>query len=622
MQRHVAVDGGHDTRLELEIVDAITVVIAGVEDRLAGGRWVGRGAQRGHHALSGAPIAFDGVSVVARLTDLLEAVAAAVLLEDSRAPRCDITLRGRAELDRLAERVIGQVNHAVRVLVAHIDRAGHVIILSGRLTEDAAGLYVAALQPVAPGAIVAHDRITGNALPSCANVAYRAGVFVVTRELVGREDAAVLGVAHVGRARIPIGARELLAAQARTLRAVVADGARVTVLAQRLVVVLVEAAGGRVTAVVSTRARVVAVQRGVRNALPLGAMVTERAGVAVAAWAVVRRVLTEPPGCTRVLGTGVLVVTGLFDPSGAYAGDAHVAHSAGVIVRAGALDRFMFAPPARKAGVERTNVAIIAGERAASHAAPLGALISERAGVVVVAGALIGRKGAASQRITSVVSAWISVITGERDGPRLTRSLSALIAHSAQIPIITWRRVRSALAAIARIARVVGTRVSIVTWEDPPGHASAPLALVIDGAAVLVITRRFVGEEHAADAHDTGVVRARVPVVTGQARRATNAGRVLAVISERARVTVVARLLVRSAHAARRGLTQVGRTGVLVVTVDRRAGQAGALRATVAGRAGVVVVAGAAHGDKEASGHLVAAVLSARVAVVTQQGRA
>jgi hypothetical protein len=190
----------------------------------------------------------------------------------------------------------------------------------------------------------------------------------------------------------------------------------------------VSAAGLRDTAVARAGVLVVAVKGAIGYALATFAVVTQGAGVAVAAGAGARSVVTDALRSAEVGGAGVLVIAdlsgaGLTGPCGA-----RVSHSAGIAVRAGALDGLMLTAPAWKAEVEGTGVAIVAGEGPVTDAAAQGAMVAGGAEVLVVTWPVVGREHATRQRVASVVSAQIAIVTDQGSGPGFAGAIVAMIA--------------------------------------------------------------------------------------------------------------------------------------------------------------------------------------------------
>ena len=143
---------------------------------------------------------------------------------------------------------------------------------------------------------------------------------------------------------------------------------------------------------------------------------------------------------------------------------------------------------------------------------------------------------------------------------------------------------------------------AVVTVENAPGTALTALAMVIDGAGVVVRAVSTVGLVDAAEVGVAEVFGAGVAVVAAK-RIATGALPSGAEVFGSADVTVVARGCVGQVDTARFGFAAVVGARVAVVTVRGDAASASPLLAALADGAGGAIVAGEARvGRDDAAG--------------------
>tara|TARA_B100000029_G_scaffold385058_1_gene380669 strand:+ start:369 stop:896 length:528 start_codon:yes stop_codon:yes gene_type:complete len=172
------------------------------------------------------------------------------------------------------------------------------------------------------------------------------------------------------------------------------------------------------------------------------------------------------------------------------------------------------------------------------------------------------------------------------------------------------------LAAFGRITTVIGAGVSVVTGEISGAYADALDTLVTAGTGVLIVTRCRVGRVHAALDGITGIVGTGVLVVAVQCSRADTGG-VLTMIKGCAGVPVRAGVVIGLVFTAGDWITTVGCTGVSVVTVveDRR-WCTDPFRTDVSKCAGVPIVTGIGVEFVEAANQGLAPIGGAGVVVV------
>ena len=115
-------------------------------------------------------------------------------------------------------------------------------------------------------------------------------------------------------------------------------------------------------------------------------------------------------------------------------------------------------------------------------------------------------------QIAPVISADVPVITFQQIAPD-AHSSHAEIRHSTGISIVTINFVVLMDTAHACVARVVGTDVAVITFEEALADTLPILADVCNGAGVPIIAGLGIRSALAADDRVTGIVCAVVAVV-------------------------------------------------------------------------------------------------------------
>jgi len=366
--------------------------------------------------------------------------------------------------------------------------------------------------------IVAVRRRATHTRPAAAGVVGGAGVAVIARGRVVGAYAAAGGVAAVVGADVAVVAVRGRAAHACPAAARVAGGAGVVVVA-RSIVVGVHAAGGGVAAVVGAEVAIVAVGRRAAHARPTAARVAGRTGVAVITRGGVVGVHAAGGGVAAVVGTDIAIVAVRRRAAHARPAAARVVSGTGVAVIARGRIVRVHAAGGGVAAVVGTDVAIVAGRRRAAHARPAAASVVGGAGITVVARDVVVDVHATSLRIANVVGTDIAVVTVGRRAPD-TRPIGAGVAGGAGVAVAARGRIVGVRAASGRVTVVVGADVAIVAVRRQAAHARPPTAGVVGGAGVAVVARGGIVDVHTATLRITGIVGARVAVVT-VATRAT-----------------------------------------------------------------------------------------------------
>jgi len=233
--------------------------------------------------------------------------------------------------------------------------------------------------------------------------------------------------------------------------------------------------------------------------------------------------------------------------------------------------------------------------------------------ILVVAGRDVRNVEAPHLRVTVVVGTRVVVVAvSGRTGVAVP--LQAVVILGAEAAVGARLAVVGVEAAAVRVAGVGGAGVAVVAVQGGEGDAPSILAVVADGAGVVVGAFSRIGDVHALLGLMAVVIGAGVVVIAvahcSRVALALEAG-----IAERARVLVGARLFVVRVYATGDGVAGVGGAGVTVAAGQRRA-HAGALHAHVPIGACVGVVAGSLYQVcEEAAGARDALVGGAGVAI-------
>ena len=379
-----------------------------------------------------------------------------------------------------------------------------------------------------------------------------------------------------------------------------------------------------VAAVDGARALVIADLAGASDALAVLADVRAGAGIAVRALRGVGRVRTPLHLVAGVVGAGVAVVA-VDLLAGADLVLADIPRGAGASVRAGCGVREEHASALRVAAVVGARVLVVADRVQALRALEIlaglgGALVAVIAGRAFVRGHALAGRGVV---VAGLVGARVVVVTVD-ELPLLAgghvlavRDAAAAVLRGA----VLGRPERVALVVRARVAVVLAVLVLLALVRDLAGSLLG--AATVDGRGALLVGGALLAV--AADVVRLAFPRLAVATVRG-ARVAIIAdlldrpGGALAIL---ANVVGVAGIVVRAGDAVRQRdatlilVAGLGGADVAVILADGRR-TTGALPAVadVVDGARVVVVAGQLVGDVDTAGLGVAAVSGARVRVV------
>jgi hypothetical protein len=188
-----------------------------------------------------------------------------------------------------------------------------------------------------------------------------------------------------------------------------------------------------------------------------------------------------------------------------------------VAVGAGPIGGYRLTAQAGVAVVGGARVLVIAQEHHLDLAATRLAVITKGTGVLVIALGLIGHMGAVSLLAASVIGARVVVIAGLLRAAHAL-GVDALVLNRAGVPIGAGAIGGLVGAAAVYEAGVGGAGVLVVAGEQAISHALSLHAAVSGRALVAVVTLSVVGHEQAAELGIARVVRAGVLVIADQGR--------------------------------------------------------------------------------------------------------
>ena len=293
------------------------------------------------------------------------------------------------------------------------------------------------------------------------------------------------------------------------------------------------------------------------------ACVAARAGIAVIADAADIGMLATLDCVTGICGADVVVIARRDARRQAEAALALVAQGALVSIVASGRDYSKNAAFLAVAAVGRAGIAVGADLGTARVAEPGLAEVAVRARIAVVAGQHIVGGLATLDCVAEIARAGIAVIAGLGASGHAPAALAA-VEHRAHVAIATNPSVGSMLAALLRVAAVVGAGVAVVAADQLAGLALAARAHVAQGADAAVVTRCGVGRRRAADGWVATICCARVFIVA-HADFARLASAACADVAGRTGIAVIAAGLVGRLHTTLYGVTGIGCARVAVV---------------------------------------------------------
>lgn len=291
--------------------------------------------------------------------------------------------------------------------------------------------------------------------------------------IVGRAELAVVAwtavevvlatqgwMARIGRAIVAVITNHRRTTHARSSHTRVTRGADTAVIAW-IGVVHVDAAGERVARVVRARVIVAAIQRDRSDATAVGACLVNGACIGVIARNGVVYVLTTRNRIARIGRTDIVVTAIRSGTTVARSAAARVVRRARVSIVARTAIVHMLTTRTRIAGVVGTRIQIIAIRRRTAHAHATGTGIVRRACTAVTARVAVIDVYATLHHVARIGRADVSIVTIQRS-PTIAGSTAASIVGRAFIAVIARIGVVHIDATRLRIARIVGTQVSII----------------------------------------------------------------------------------------------------------------------------------------------------------------
>jgi len=257
----------------------------------------------------------------------------------------------------------------------------------------------------------------------------------------------------------------------------------------RAIVEPVDAPCLRRAAIIGARIVIVAVGHLLELAAAIRTVIAQRTLVFVVALDVVGRVLADTLGIAQVVRTWIAVIAIHNGPRRTLPVDAEVVHRTGVAVAARSADVLVVAAQLRGTEVLGARICIVAVDVADRYTLTARTMVSVGAGISVITVGLVFGIDASRQWSTRVVSALVEVVADDRLAG-LAFAVGARVVRSTRVQIRARISVVNVSASFVRVARIVGTHVSVVAvGRRPPGAASIHTRIP-HRAHVSVVTRK------------------------------------------------------------------------------------------------------------------------------------
>ena len=140
------------------------------------------------------------------------------------------------------------------------------------------------------------------------------------------------------------------------------------------------------------------------------------------------------------------------------------------------------------------------------------ALVSDCTGVTIITLLDVGQILAAAFDGAMIVGARVLVVTVEGSGAQ-ARPLAAMVPGGAGVAIIALRGISCMEATGVGVALVVGADIAVVAVVHPLSFATRVVAVVTDGARIAIVANCFVGCEYAALFGVTAIIGANVAII-------------------------------------------------------------------------------------------------------------
>ena len=272
----------------------------------------------------------------------------------------------------------------------------------------------------------------------------------------------------------------------------------------------------------------------------------------------------------------------------------------------------------RLAGIVRAKVAIVALKHGIGLTPALVAGLVHGAGVAVIAGRLVRRKGASQPWLAAIVGADIAILARKSVGPGCAHTALAGIAHGARVFVGAGHLKVCVHATCSRFAAVGGAKIVVVTIERLAANADSPAARGCLGAGISIVAIGRVVLEDASGHGIAAIVRAGIAIVAHKVCRPRDTTPARAGIAHGAHVPIVAGLVVLGRHASKTDIADVCGAKVSIFADDLFAHTGPFLAAVFLG-AGVGVVAAPLGGIVDTS-LLAAGIVGAGIVIVAGQG--
>ena len=226
-------------------------------------------------------------------------------------------------------------------------------------------------------------------------------------------------------------------------------------------------------------------------------------------------ILTTNHGIARFSSADIIVVTINGCPRDASPRIAHIASGTSIPVTARSAVQSMCAANTGLAKVIGTDIAVIAIDLAPTAAISEIALLAHGAEVIVITGHRVELVDASQVDIAAIVRADIIIVTVNLDSA-LANPSTTLVIGGAGIAVITLCAVWQIDTPALSITRVIGARITIVARLLAAADANAETADITSGTNIAVIARGLVEEMEATECRVTGVAGANLLVIALQ----------------------------------------------------------------------------------------------------------
>jgi hypothetical protein len=248
----------------------------------------------------------------------------------------------------------------------------------------------------------------------------------------------------------------------------------------------VETTGTGITRVIGANIGIFTDQRRARLAGATAADITVGTGIAVVTNLGIWRVHAAVNGVAGIGGAKLLIVT--FNPrtTTTEAPRAELTDRTGIVVIAGHRVVHMDAPLCGIAGVISAKVIVVAIQRQSRRAHTVAARIIHSAGIGIIAGYVVVHKLAAGKRGTAIGGAEVGVFA-LKVATADTVPEVAVIAGGADVTVIARHAIEQVNAAHRRVTGIGGTEIVIVAIGGRASLANAGDTDVHQGAAIAIV---------------------------------------------------------------------------------------------------------------------------------------